>query len=110
MASVVQFLRQLAGMYLPSTAILQWLDEHVSFRLSILFAYLFGKSELAVQLLRWLGAAGACCHAVLRPVIAVLGYATIPSEDDAASKPPPMLVLRPTGAARALEPSFLKTS
>lgn len=49
-------------------AVRQWLDQHVSFRLSILFAYLFGKSELAVQLLKWLGAAGNVCRAMLEPL------------------------------------------
>lgn len=70
---MVQFLRQVVSAYLPSTVILQWLDEHVSFRMSILFAYLFGKSEIAMQLLRWLGAAASFCQATLQPVVAVIG-------------------------------------
>ena len=69
---MAQVLRQLGSMYLPSSAILQWLDNHVSVRLSILLAYLFGKSELAVQLLRWLKTAGTVCRATLQPVISVV--------------------------------------
>lgn len=70
----VQFLRQVVSSWLPSTAILRWLDENVSFRLSILLTYLFGKSELAVQLLRWLGGAGRLIKEALQPATALLGY------------------------------------
>ena len=59
---------------LPSSVIFQWLDSHVQVRLSILCAYLFGKSQLFVQLLRWLGHAWALLRAALEPVISVLGY------------------------------------
>ena len=44
-------------------------------RLSILFAYMFGKSQVAVQLLRWLGHAWALLRAGLEPVLAVVGRA-----------------------------------
>jgi trans-aconitate methyltransferase len=60
---------------LPSSAIFQWLDSHVQVRLSILCAYLFGKSQLFVQLLRWLGHAWALTRAGLEPVFSVLGCA-----------------------------------
>lgn len=66
-------LRQFGSTYFPVFAIRDWLDEHVSFRLSILFAYLFGKSEVAVLLLKWLGAAGNVCGAMLEPLNAYLG-------------------------------------
>ena len=44
-------------------------------RLSILFAYMFGKSQLAVQLLRWLGHAWALLRASLEPVLVIVGCA-----------------------------------
>ena len=47
--------RVMASMWLPPGAILQWLDMHSQFRLSILLTYLFGKSEAFVQLMRWAG-------------------------------------------------------
>lgn len=64
----LQVLRKFGSTYFPLSAIRTWLDQHVSFRLSILFAYLFGKSELAVQLLKWLGAAGNIGRAMLEPL------------------------------------------
>jgi hypothetical protein len=42
-------------------------------RLSILFAYMFGKSQLFVQLLRWLGHAWALLRASLEPVLVIVG-------------------------------------
>lgn len=68
-----QVLRRFAGQYFPIFAIRSWLDEHLSIRLSILFAYLFGKSELALQLLKWLGATGNVIKAALEPVNAYIG-------------------------------------
>ncbi len=41
-------------------------------RLSILCAYLFGKSELFVAVLRWAGHAGALLKAAAQPLAAVL--------------------------------------
>ena len=69
----VQFLRQYGSF--PAAAIMQWLDEHLSFRLSILFAYLFGKSELAISILRYLGTFGAMCRESLQPLMSILRYA-----------------------------------
>lgn len=68
----VQFLRQYGSF--PAAAIMQWLDEHLSFRLSILFAYLFGKSELAISILRYLGTFGAMCRESLQPLMSILRY------------------------------------
>lgn len=42
-------------------------------RLSILFAYLFGKSQLFVQLLRWLGHTWAVFKTSMQPILAVVG-------------------------------------
>ena len=60
------------SLHLPSTAMMRWLDAHLTMRLSILCAFLFGKSQLAAQLLRWLGAAGAVLRTVLQPLLGFL--------------------------------------
>ncbi|CAL5219001.1 g756 [Coccomyxa viridis] len=77
---------------LPSAAILEWLDSHVQVRMSILFAYMFGKSQLFAQLLTWLAQTWAPVWAALDPLFLVLG--------------PPLLtvtkLLRTTGAALSL--------
>lgn len=39
-------------MWLPPTAVLQWIEEHAQIRLSILLTYLFGKSEVFVFVMR----------------------------------------------------------
>ena len=44
----------LGGLFLPSTAIFHWLEDHAQIRLSILLTYLFGESILFVHLLTWL--------------------------------------------------------
>lgn len=46
-------------------------------RLSILCAYLFGKSALFVVLLRWAGHAGALLRAAAQPLASVLGCAPV---------------------------------
>lgn len=63
----------LSSLSLPSSAIFAWLDSHVQVRLSILFAYLFGKSQLFMQLLRWLGHAWALLRTGLEPFVSFLG-------------------------------------
>ncbi|KAK9820431.1 hypothetical protein WJX72_010299 [[Myrmecia] bisecta] len=65
--------RVIGSLYLPSSAIFQWLEEHAQIRLSILLTYLFGKSMLFMQLLRWLGQVAATCRTALQPVADVLG-------------------------------------
>jgi hypothetical protein len=65
----------LSSLSLPSSAIFAWLDSHVQVRLSILFAYLFGKSQLCMQLLRWLGHAWALLRTGLEPFVSFLGCA-----------------------------------
>ena len=53
--SPLQVLRKvLGGLFLPSTAIFHWLEDHAQIRLSILLTYLFGESILFVHLLTWL--------------------------------------------------------
>lgn len=47
--------RLMSSLWLPPTSILQWLEEHAQLRLSLLLTYLFGKSEMFVQLMRWSG-------------------------------------------------------
>ncbi|KAK9825452.1 hypothetical protein WJX81_002181 [Elliptochloris bilobata] len=74
----VPFLHQVlrnvvARMHLPAAAIFQWLDSSLKVRLSILCAYLFGKSALFVALLRWAGHAGALLRAAAQPLALVLG-------------------------------------
>ena len=65
----------MSSLSLPSAAILEWLDSHVQVRMSILFAYMFGKSQLFAQLLTWLAQAWAPVRAALDPLFVVLGYA-----------------------------------
>lgn len=48
-------------------------DGVLQVRLSILCAYLFGKSALFVVLLRWAGHAGALLRAAAQPLASVLG-------------------------------------
>lgn len=66
----------MSSLSLPSAAILEWLDSHVQVRMSILFAYMFGKSQLAAQLLTWLAQTWAPVRAALDPLIVTLGYGT----------------------------------
>lgn len=40
------------SMWLPPTAVLQWIEEHAQIRLSILLTYLFGKSEIFVFVMK----------------------------------------------------------
>jgi len=67
-----------SSLSLPSAAILEWLDSHVQVRMSILFAYMFGKSQLFAQLLTWLAQTWAPVRAALDPLFVVLGCAAIP--------------------------------
>lgn len=72
----VQALSSIVGsLSLPSAAILEWLDSHVQVRMSILFAYMFGKSQLCAQLLTWLAQTWAPIRAALNPLFVVLGCA-----------------------------------
>lgn len=72
----VQALSSIVGsLSLPSAAILEWLDSHVQVRMSILFAYMFGKSQLFAQLLTWLAQTWAPVRAALDPLFLVLGCA-----------------------------------
>jgi len=72
-----------AGTALPRLArwpIWLWLARCVQVRLSILCAYLFGKSTLLVALVRWAGRAGALLRAAAQPAAALLGCAAIYSK------------------------------
>ena len=70
----MQALSSIVGsLSLPSAAILEWLDSHVQVRMSILFAYMFGKSQLFAQLLTWLAQTWAPVRAALDPLFLVLG-------------------------------------
>eukprot|EP00884_Botryococcus_braunii_P017501 jgi/Botrbrau1/4434/Bobra.0348s0023.1 len=60
-------------LHLPSTAIFQWLDSHLQLRISILAAYLLGKSQIARTLLLWLGRVAALARGSLQPISAFLG-------------------------------------
>lgn len=60
----------LGSMFLPSTAIFHWLEDHTQIRLSILLTYLFGESILFVHLITWLDRAW---NAAGRPIVQVLG-------------------------------------
>ena len=62
-----------SSLSLPSAAILEWLDNHVTVRMSILFAYMFGKSQLFAQLLTWLSQTWAPIRAALDPLFVLLG-------------------------------------
>lgn len=69
-----QVLRSLAAsLHLPAATIFRWLDTHVVVRLSILCAYLFGKSELAAMLLHWAAAAVSLGRTALAPLAALFG-------------------------------------
>lgn len=71
----MQVLRSLIGsLHLPATTILRWLDTHVGVRLSILCAYLFGKSQLAAYLVTWAAAAASCVRTALTPVASIFGW------------------------------------
>ena len=63
-------------------------DGAAQVRLSILCAYLFGKSALFAALLRWAGHAGALLRAAAQPLALVLGFAP--------------LTLHPTGSCLCL--------
>ena len=70
----MQALSSIVGsLSLPSAAIMEWLDSHVQVRMSILFAYMFGKSQLFAQLLTWLAQTWAPVRAALDPLFVVLG-------------------------------------
>lgn len=62
----------LSSLLVPSS-FFAWLDSHVQVRLSILFAYLFGKSQLFMQLIRWLGHAWAVLRTGMEPIVSLLG-------------------------------------
>ena len=79
------------SLHLPSTAMMRWLDTHLTMRLSILCAFLFGKSQLAAQLVRWLGAAGAVLRTVLQPVLGFLRCLLTSGSITAVAKLPHML-------------------
>ncbi|KAK9796342.1 hypothetical protein WJX73_010372 [Symbiochloris irregularis] len=71
-----QVLRGLAGsLHLPASTIFRWLDTHVVVRLSILCAYLFGKSPFAAYLLYWAAVAASCVRATMGPMVS--GLATV---------------------------------
>ena len=73
-AAGAQALSSIVGsLSLPSAAILDWLDSHVQVRLSILFAYMVGKSQLFAHLLTWLAQTWAPMRAALDPLFMVLG-------------------------------------
>ncbi|KAL3156757.1 hypothetical protein ABBQ38_001032 [Trebouxia sp. C0009 RCD-2024] len=68
---VDKVLRKVLGsLFLPSTAIFHWLEDHAQIRLSILLTYLFGESILFVHLLTWLDRAWIVAG---RPVLQVVG-------------------------------------
>ena len=74
----MQALSSIVGsLSLPSAAIMEWLDSHVQVRMSILFAYMFGKSQLFAQLLTWLAQTWAPVRAALDPLFVVLGCVPI---------------------------------
>lgn len=43
------------SLWLPPTAVLQWIEEHAQIRLSILLTYLFGKSEIFLFVMKHAG-------------------------------------------------------
>lgn len=43
------------SLWLPPTAVLQWIEEHAQIRLSILLTYLFGKSEMLLFVMKHAG-------------------------------------------------------
>jgi hypothetical protein len=95
----MQVLRSLIDrLHLPSTAIFQWLDSHLQLRISILAAYLFGKSQLAAALLRCAGRAAALARATTQPLVDILGCAFVNTHTLSLSlslslSPPPPLSL-----------------
>ena len=58
----------MASAWLPPTAVLEWLESHTQFRLSILLTYLVGKSEVVAVALRW-------AEKTARPALRVRGLA-----------------------------------
>ncbi|CAL8460798.1 g329 [Coccomyxa elongata] len=69
----VPYLHKVLSSLLVPSSFSAWLDSHVQVRLSILFAYLFGKSQLFMQLLRWLGHAWAVLRTGMEPIVSLLG-------------------------------------
>ncbi len=53
---------------LPGLPLFRWLERHAALRMSILLTYLFGKSELATQVLRQLLLALRVLGRLLRPL------------------------------------------
>jgi len=51
-----EMLAKIVGsLWLPPTAVLQWIEEHAQIRLSILLTYLFGKSEIFLFVMKHAG-------------------------------------------------------
>jgi hypothetical protein len=65
--------RAAASCWLPPAALLQWAEEHAQVRLSILLTYLFGKSELAVQVVRMGGNAARVARGAAQPLLDAAG-------------------------------------
>lgn len=69
------------SMWLPPTAVLQWIEEHAQIRLSILLTYLFGKSEVFVFVMRnvsiWWRSLGTIFEPVGRVVAPVLSLVKV---------------------------------
>ena len=53
---------------LPGLPLFRWLERHAALRMSILLTYLFGKSELATQMLQQLLLAFRILGRTLRPL------------------------------------------
>lgn len=60
------------SMWLPPTAVLQWIEEHAQIRLSILLTYLFGKSEVFVFVMKNASIWWRSLCAVFEPVTRIM--------------------------------------
>jgi len=64
--------RVVESLWLPPTAVMQWIEEHAQIRLSILLTYLFGKSEFFMYAMRNLGRMWKSTQSLIAPVTEIL--------------------------------------
>ena len=64
--------RVVESLWLPPTAVMQWIEEHAQIRLSILLTYLFGKSEFFMYAMRNVGRMWKSTQSLMAPVVEIL--------------------------------------
>eukprot|EP00890_Picochlorum_soloecismus_P003330 jgi/Picsp_1/3999/NSC_01511-R1_protein len=64
--------RVVESLWLPPTAVMQWIEEHAQIRLSILLTYLFGKSEFFMYAMRNVGRMWKSTQSLMAPIAEIL--------------------------------------